>query len=221
MFKKLLAGFVVCASLLAVANVSLAAPAVQYKEGTHYVIRGKGLTPNKEIREFFSFWCGHCFAMQKDFKLIREQIPEAKFVPNPVMMLGGAMGPVSQKALVVANNFGLGDVFIQSLFKSMHEDNHIPMDVDEMGSFMTTIGIPKGKFLSEVNSFPVLGQVAKYDKAADEAEIDAVPELLVNGRYLVIMESVETPQELVDLVRFLVHLDDPVALSDPNVKSAK
>lgn len=221
MFKKLLAGFVVFASVLTCANVAVAADAVQYKEGTHYVIRGNALSPKKEIREFFSFWCGHCYFMQKAFKQIREQIPEAEFVPNPVMMLGGHMGPESQKALVIAKNFGLLDVFTDELFHAMHERSEIPMSREDMANFMVSIGIPKNKYLSEVDSFPILGQVAKFDKAANDADIDAVPELLVNGKYLVIMESVDNDQALVELVRYLVHLDDPVAVVDPTGKSAK
>lgn len=221
MFKKLLAGFVVCASMLVLSNIALAANTMQYKEGTHYLVRGKTPTPKKEIREFFSFWCGHCFHMQNSFKKVKEQIPEAEFIPNPVMMLGGFMGPESQKAVVVAENFGLRDEFIDRLFKMMHEDGKIPMSTSDLADFATTIGIPRNKFLSEIGSFPVLGKVAQFDKKADEAEIDAVPELLVNGRYLVIMDDIENDEQLVDLVRFLVHLDDPVATIDPSGKSAR
>lgn len=217
MFKKLVAALLVCASVLACTS----AMAIQYEEGTHYQVRGTTLSPNKEIREFFSFWCGHCYMMQKTFKQIREQIPEANFVPNPVMMLGGPMGVESQKALVVAENFGLQDQFIQGLFHNMHELNKIPMSHDEMGDFMTTIGIPKNKYDSESNSFLVLGQVAKFDKAAENADIDAVPELLINGKYLVTMESVDNDEQLIELVRYLVHLDDPVAAVDKDGKSAK
>lgn len=206
MFKKLVALVVLSVSVGLGANFTLAA--AQYEEGTHYVVRGSKLTPTKEIREFFSFWCGHCFAMQGAFHQIRAAIPEAKFVPNPVMMLGGPMGAESQKALAVADNMGLADEFIQRLFHDMHELGQIPMTHDEMSSFMTTVGISKGKYDSEYNSFPILGKVAQYDKAADDAEIDAVPELLVNGKYLVIMESVNNDQELTELVRYLVHLDD-------------
>lgn len=210
MIKKLLAFTVFSVCMCLGLNAALAAPA-QYEEGTHYVIRGSKLSPTKEVREFFSFWCGHCFAMQKAFKKIKTEIPEAKFVPNPVMMLGGPMGPESQKAYAVAENLGLGEQFIAELFHNMHELSQIPMDHDEMGSFMTTIGISKSKFNSEYNSFPIMGKVAQFDKAADNARIDAVPELLINGKYLVIMESVDNDQQLVDLVRYLVHLDDTPA----------
>lgn len=209
MFKKLLAFVVLSVSLCFGANAALAVP--QFEEGTHYVIRGSKLTPQKEIREFFSFWCGHCFFMQKAFKKIKADIPEAKFVYNPVMMLGGPMGAESQKALVIAENLGLAEQFMERLFHDMHELGQIPKTHDEMSSFMTTVGISKGKYDSEYNSFPVLGRVAQFDKAADDAKIDAVPELLVNGKYLVIMESVENDQELTDLVRYLVHLDDAPA----------
>ena len=55
---------------LSVSTASLAADA-PYEEGVNYEVRTDKLTPYKEIREFFSFWCGHCFALQGDFDRIK------------------------------------------------------------------------------------------------------------------------------------------------------
>ena len=43
------------------------AQARDYKEGLDYEIRATNKTVEPEIREFFSFFCSHCFAMEKPF----------------------------------------------------------------------------------------------------------------------------------------------------------
>lgn len=43
------------------------AQARDYKEGQDYEIRATNKTVEPEIREFFSFFCSHCFAMEKPF----------------------------------------------------------------------------------------------------------------------------------------------------------
>ena len=91
---------------LSVSTASLAADA-PYEEGVNYEVRTDKLTPYKEIREFFSFWCGHCFALQGDFDRIKDAFPNAKFERNPVAMLGGPMGPESQRAIAVALRISL------------------------------------------------------------------------------------------------------------------
>lgn len=43
------------------------AQARDYKEGLDYEIRATNKTVEPEIREFFSFFCSHCFAMESLF----------------------------------------------------------------------------------------------------------------------------------------------------------
>lgn len=205
MFKKFITACAVLVSVLSINNNALAA---EYKEGVNYQVRGTALTPHKEIREFFSFWCGHCFSLQGDFDQIEQTYPKAQFVRNPVSMLGGHMGPESQRALVVAQNMGIEDLYVKELFKQMHLEGNIPMSHEQLTTFMTSIGVAKDKFEREFNSFPVIGRVAQLDKWAKDADIDAVPEILVNGKYLVTMESVNNQQELIDLIGYLLEKDN-------------
>ena len=118
------------------------------------------------------------------------------------------MGPESQRALVVAKNMGIEDLYVKELFNQMHNEGNIPMSHEQMTQFMTSIGMPKDKFDREFNSFPVIGAVAQFDKWAKDADIDAVPEILVNGKYLVTMESVSDLQELIDLIGYLLEKDN-------------
>lgn len=206
MFKKLLAIGFAAVTAISILNTAVAADA-KYKEGVNYQVRAEKLTEVKEIREFFSFWCGHCFSLQETFDNLEKAYPNAEFVRNPVAMLGGPMGPESQRALVVAKNLGMEDIFVKELFKSMHTDGKIPMSHAEMADFMATVGIAKSKYEKEYISFPVMGAVAKFDKWAKDINIDAVPEILINGKYLVTMESVQDEKDLFNLIGYLLEKD--------------
>ena len=208
MWKKVLQ--VMSSLLLAVGLCfsSTAPAAEQYEEGVNYQVRSEKLSATQEVREFFSFWCGHCFAMQPDFDAIAKAFPQANFVRNPVSMLGGMMGPESQRAVAVMSNLGMEDLFVHELFTAMHSRGEIPMSHDDLLAFVTTLGVSRDKFEREFNSFPVIGRVAQYDKWCQDVNIEAVPELLVNGKYLVTMESVNNREELIALIGYLLQKDN-------------
>lgn len=188
---------------------SAAVSGAEYQEGVNYQIRGSQSSAQKEIREFFSFWCGHCFGLQPTFHKIEEHFSgEARFVKNPVGLLGGSMGPVSQQGFAVAALMNLEDEYTAALFDEMHVQGNIPhSEQDLIAFFGEHLGIPADKVSRDLKSFPVAGMVGGFDKAVEDAEIDAVPELLVNGKYLVTMESVNSDEELIDLIAYLLTLD--------------
>ena len=71
------------------------AQARDYKEGLDYEIRATNKTVEPEIREFFSFFCSHCFAMEKPFSQMAEFFKgKAKFIVNPVGLIGGDLKSV-------------------------------------------------------------------------------------------------------------------------------
>ena len=180
---------------LSVSTASLAADA-PYEEGVNYEVRTDKLTPYKEIREFFSFWCGHCFALQGDFDRIKDAFPNAKFERNPVAMLGGPMGPESQRAIAVAQNLGFEDIFVNYLFTQMHQAGNIPMSHADMVAIAVGCGIPQTRFEQEYNSFPIIGKVAQFDRWGQDI------------KYLVTMESVENVEQMIDLIGYLLEKDN-------------
>ena len=196
MWKKLLVVAGACLMAFGVMTSASAAASTEYQEGVNYQVRSDKLTATKEIREFFSFWCGHCFAMQPDFDAIAATYPQARFERNPVSMLGGMMGPETQRAIAVAQNLGIEDLFVHELFQSMHMEHQIPMSHQDLVAFVAS------------NSFPVIGKVAQFDKWCQDINIEAVPEIVVNGKYLVTMESVETREQLIDLIGYLLNKDN-------------
>lgn len=183
------------------------AQARDYKEGLDYEIRATNKTVEPEIREFFSFFCSHCFAMEKPFSQMAEFFKgKAKFIVNPVGLIGGYVGVESQKAYAVAINLEIEDELKEELFNRIHVKQDIPEDHDYFAELFESLGVPSEKYEQIYNSFVTQAKVAEYDRHTKEMKIDAVPEIVVNGKYLVKTDNLESIEDYESIVSYLLTL---------------
>lgn len=183
------------------------AQARDYKEGLDYEIRATNKTVEPEIREFFSFFCSHCFAMEKPFSQMAEFFKgKAKFIVNPVGLIGGDVGVESQKAYAVAINLEIEDELKEELFNRIHVKQDIPEDHDYFAELFESLGVPSEKYEQIYNSFVTQAKVAEYDRHTKEMKIDAVPEIVVNGKYLVKTDHLESIEDYESIVSYLLTL---------------
>ena len=204
MFKFLGKAFTLL--LLSIFIIS-SAQARDYKEGQDYEIRATNKTVEPEIREFFSFFCSHCFAMEKPFSQMAEFFKgKAKFIVNPVGLIGGDVGVESQKAYAVAINLEIENELKEELFNRIHVKQDIPEDHDYFVELFESLGVPSEKYEQIYNSFVTQAKVAEYDRHTKEMKIDAVPEIVVNGKYLVKTDNLESIEDYEALVAYLLTL---------------
>ena len=183
------------------------AQARDYKECLDYEIRATNKTVEPEIREFFSFFCSHCFAMEKPFSQMAEFFKgKAKFIVNPVGLIGGDVGVESQKAYAVAINLEIEDELKEELFNRIHVKQDIPEDHDYFAEIFASLGVPSEKYEQIYNSFVTQAKVAEYDRHTKEMKIDAVPEIVVNGKYLVKTDNLESIEDYESIVSYLLTL---------------
>ncbi len=183
------------------------AQARDYKEGLDYEIRATNKTVEPEIREFFSFFCSHCFVMEKPFSQMAEFFKgKAKFIVNPVGLIGGDVGVESQKAYAVAINLEIEDELKEELFNRIHVKQDIPEDHDYFAELFESLGVPSEKYEQIYNSFVTQAKVAEYDRHTKEMKIDAVPEIVVNGKYLVKTDNLESIEDYESIVSYLLTL---------------
>ena len=183
------------------------AQARDYKEGQDYEIRATNKTVEPEIREFFSFFCSHCFAMEKPFSQMAEFFKgKANFIVNPVGLIGGDVGVESQKAYAVAINLEIENELKEELFNRIHVKQDIPEDHDYFVELFESLGVPSEKYEQIYNSFVTQAKVAEYDRHTKEMKIDAVPEIVVNGKYLVKTDNLESIVYYQALVAYLLTL---------------
>ncbi|CCX91528.1 thiol:disulfide interchange protein DsbA [Succinatimonas sp. CAG:777] len=183
------------------------AQARDYKEGLDYEIRATNKTVEPEIREFFSFFCSHCFAMEKPFSQMAEFFKgKAKFIVNPVGLIGGDVGVESQKAYAVAINLEIEDELKEELFNRIHVKQDVPEDHDYFAELFESLGVPSEKYEQIYKSFVTQAKVAEYDRHTKEMKIDAVPEIVVNGKYLVKTDNLESIEDYESIVSYLLTL---------------
>ena len=181
--------------------------AKDYKIDKDYKIVSEKKTQTPEIREFFSFYCSHCYSMRKNFKEIAYKFKDkAKFELNPVGLIGGDIGVESQKGYVVAQNMGIADEYSKRLFSQVHEKEQIPQDHEYFVKIFEGMGISADKVNADYNSFVTLGRVAQFDKLTSKYKIEAVPEIVINGKYLIVSEEIESVEDYVSLIDYLLTL---------------
>jgi protein dithiol oxidoreductase (disulfide-forming) len=178
---------------LAVLAAAGAPAAAQLKEGVDYraiTTPQPVMTPGKiEVIEFFSYACPHC----NDFyPLVSAWAPK---LPKDVVFRRVAVGfgrPAwvnlarAYYALVATGDFKRLD---GALFHAIHEQ-HLPLfDEENIARWVGESGGNADQFANAYVSFAVNNETVQADRMTEDYQIDAVPSLVVNGRYIAKGES--------------------------------
>lgn len=210
-------------SLLVVATLSFFTHASDYQEGKHYVKVHELPVDSPEVREYFSFYCGHCYKFEVMAKSIKKNLPEnVTFVKNHVDFLPGAsqkMQSLLSRALITAQELNVAESQIAAIFKYIHVHRAVFTSVKDVRNVFLLNGVDGDKFDQVLNSEKVTKKVEEMknnqDMLAKSGDLRSVPSIVVNGKYMVVghghshdhgssEENVE--QEYNDLVKYLLTL---------------
>lgn len=136
-----------------------------------------------EVTEFFWYSCPHCFALEHDLMAwVKKQGDNIVFKRVPVAFRD-SMVP-QQKLFYTLEAMGkLNDVH-QKLFDTIHVQRKRTDTDAEILDFVVKQGIDKQKFLDVYNSFGVQSKAKRATQLMQAYQIDGVPTLAVDGRYL-------------------------------------
>jgi thiol:disulfide interchange protein DsbA len=176
---------------LAVLTLSLmilapAARAADFIEGVDYleIIPQPVETGAKvEVREFFWYGCPHCYHLEPTLKPWLARLPShAQFVRAPA-----ALNPdwaVHARAYYAFEALGVTARLHGPLFDAIHRDRKPLFTAEAIADFVATQGVDRKRFLDTMSSFAVDGKVRQVTIAAQAANINSVPTMLVGGRYV-------------------------------------
>ncbi|KGQ70784.1 thiol:disulfide interchange protein [Chelonobacter oris] len=175
--KKLL---LILAALFSV-NAAQAADFVP-QEGKQFITVAQPATVDKEVIEFFSFYCPHCANFQLEYKIpqtIQAKMPAGtQFVKYHVNFLGRASEDLTRAwAFAMATNST--ELVEDALFEAA-QANQINSMADIRKIFLDK-GISAEQFDNGINSFAVNGLVNKQVKALEQYQVRGVPAFFVNG----------------------------------------
>ncbi|MEZ9182686.1 thiol:disulfide interchange protein DsbA/DsbL [Vibrio splendidus] len=185
--------------------LSLSAHAAKFNEGEHYKVLDLEASKKPMVTEFFSFYCPHCNSFEPIIQQLKQQLPkDAKLQKNHVSFMGGNMGLPVSKAYATMIALKVEDKMVPVMFNRIHTMNKPPRDEAELRQIFLDEGVDAKKFDAAYNGFAVDSMVRRFDKAFKDSGLSGVPAVVVNNRYLIDAQGINSLDEYFELVNFLL-----------------
>lgn len=210
MKKFVLKSALVALSALFALNVGANTP--NLTAGKEYTEVRQVPSAQKEVLEFFSFYCPHCYDFELGYKIpskIKEGLPEGAVLKQYHVDFLGRESENLTRAWALAMALGVEEKVKTPLFENAQKDAIKSMD--DIRAIFVANGITGEQFDNGINSFAVNGLVNKQKQAAEDFNVRGVPAFFVNEQYQINAEgfsNVESMNEFVeryvDAVLFLI-----------------
>ncbi|PTO86768.1 thiol:disulfide interchange protein DsbA/DsbL [Vibrio splendidus] len=185
--------------------LSLSAHAAKFNEGEHYKVLDLEASKKPMVTEFFSFYCPHCNSFEPIIQQLKQQLPkDAKLQKNHVSFMGGNMGLPMSKAYATMIALKVEDKMVPVMFNRIHTMNKPPRDEAELRQIFLDEGVDAKKFDAAYNGFAVDSMVRRFDKAFKDSGLSGVPAVVVNNRYLIDAQGINSLDEYFELVNVLL-----------------
>lgn len=196
----------------------LSAVASNFQLGKHYEVIAEQKTAKPEVKEYFSFFCGGCYAFEPIAQRLAQSLPEGvEFKKSHVDFIRAASPEIQNalaRAYVVAKNLGKGDQVSTAIFNQIHRSRVPFRSEDDIRNLVLVNDIDGETYDKAMRSFGVRGAVNQMMKEqqelSDRRVLTGVPMLVVNGKYKILNESLNQrnmQQEMQQLVEYLLSKD--------------
>ena len=155
------------------------------------------------IYEFFWYGCPHCFNLEPTMDRIEADLEKgARIVKVPVALRDSWM-PHAKLYYALKQMNKIDDIH-NLIFEEIHlEDNRLNTE-ESMVEFLGKAGIDTKLFLEKYNSYGTEARIKKSSNLARKFQINSVPTIVVNGKYLTSGSYVSSYDELYSVVNLLV-----------------
>lgn len=155
------------------------------------------------IYEFFWYGCPHCYNLEPTMDRIEADLEkDTKVVKLPVALRDSWIPHA--KLYYALKQMDKIDQVHNLIFEEIHlEDNRLNTE-QQMIDFLGKHGIDTDKFIEKYNSFGTEARIKKASNLAKKYQIDSVPTIIINGKFLTSGSYVSSYDELYGVVNLLV-----------------
>ena len=181
----------------------------KWREDTHYKVISEQATEKKEVLEFFSFWCPHCFNFEPLVKNIKSKLADdVEFKKIHVNFMGftsAAIQDDATKAMMVARELDKSEELNQAIFKYIHVSRSAITGMKDLKNIFVVNGVEPEDFDKMMSSFGVNSRLKMNNKAVQEyrKHVSSVPNFIVNGKYQATFTRDMNQDDMIDLIVFL------------------
>jgi protein dithiol oxidoreductase (disulfide-forming) len=161
----------------------------RFKEGTSYrkVVPAQptNVAPGKvEVVEVFWYGCAHCFELDPAIESWRNKNkqPFVEFVRVPAMWNDTLR--MHARVFYTAEALGKLDALHSTIFREINVANDPLNNVDRITAFFKKHGVSPEEFQKAFASFAVESKLQRADFLNRRYQINSVPTVVVNGKYL-------------------------------------
>ena len=155
------------------------------------------------IYEFFWYGCPHCYNLEPTMDRIEADLEkDTKVVKLPVALRDSWIPHA--KLYYALKQMDKIDQIHNLIFEEIHlEDNRLTTE-QQMIDFLGKHGVDTDKFIEKYNSFGTEARIKKASNLAKKYQIDSVPTIIINGKFLTSGSYVSSYDELYSVVNLLV-----------------
>lgn len=181
----------------------------RWKEGTHYIVLDEPATAKPEIKEFFSYWCPHCYRFEPLVKQMKEKSgDDVKFTKvhvNFMRFTGPDVQDDATRAMMIGRAVKQEEAMNAAIFNYIHEQRAPVTGLKDLRNIFAVNGVEPAEFDKLANSFGVNSMLQKNNKQIDQYRqyLSGVPNFIVNGKYQPTFTSDMTMDDIVDLIVWL------------------
>jgi thiol:disulfide interchange protein DsbA len=157
-----------------------------------------------EVIEFFSYACPHCYHLEAPLSAWLKKLP-ADVSFRRIPLAGGPNWQPTAKLFYTLEAMGIEDKLHGDVFEAIHGDRSLaPNDEGAFAPWIARKGVDAAKFTSTYNSFAVQSRVLNAQQKLQAYGVSGVPAIVINGRYRLRNESVESYDDLVRLLDTMI-----------------
>jgi len=203
-------------------TAAASAQAQAWVAGKHYTViptqRTNVPAGKVEVMEVFSYGCPACNQFTPTMKKLKAALPaNAQLVYLPASWNKGEAWPMFQRAYLTAQSLGIADKAHEAMYQAIWATGELgvtqpsgrlkktlPSIEDTARFYERVTGVKVANFVNASKSFGVDLKMRQADSQIIAMQVSGTPTLVVAGKYRVNNETVQTPEQLIDLVKFLV-----------------
>ncbi|MBT4883710.1 MAG: thiol:disulfide interchange protein DsbA/DsbL [Glaciecola sp.] len=182
---------------------------IRFVENEHYKVISDEATAKPEVKEFFSFWCPHCFNFEPLVAEMKKNLdPSVKFDKVHVNFMGFAGQDLQDdvtKAMMIGRALDKSEQVNLAIFNFIHRQRGKITNANDVRTILVDNGIDAAQFDKMNKSFAVNSMLKKNNKAIEQfrRHVSGVPNFIVNGKFQAQFTRDMTPDDMVDLIVFL------------------
>jgi thiol:disulfide interchange protein DsbA len=166
-----------------------------------------------EVVEFFWYECPHCYSLEPRIEAWLKNLPkDVQFRRVPAMF--NQQWALSGRVFYTLEAIGELDRLHKPLFDAIHKGGLKITNMKQLQDWLERQKVDLGKFNAAFKSFAVESRLKRALELTTASRIESVPQMMVNGRYLVSADSAKGDMLLVVNV-LIEQARKPVASAAP------